>query len=110
MHLPLVDLHRSGFSVGVVAKAAPDPKVGLAHQSTLHRIAMHVAQLFNTLAFAPYVEVVEALLPDVGIWFTVRCPKRRLLGKMARPPPDFPGETLLEHLHHCGRRTLFPVR
>jgi hypothetical protein len=38
---------------------------GFLHQPFLHRIAMHIAQLFHALALAPHVEIVKSLLPNM---------------------------------------------
>jgi len=49
----------------VVAKTAPWPLLRFEHQSTLHRVAMHVAQFFHALLFREYHEVIETALPDM---------------------------------------------
>jgi hypothetical protein len=64
-NFPLVDSYHTGFAEEVGAKAAPAPQFRRHHQTALHRIAVHVAQFLNALAFGPDVEVVESLLPDV---------------------------------------------
>ena len=38
----------------------------IAMHSALQRIAMHIARLLDPLALAPQIEIVEAALP--GIW------------------------------------------
>ena len=55
--------HRAALTAPVGAKAAPFPLVGLDHQSTLDRVAVHVAQLLDALSFTPHVEVIETFLP-----------------------------------------------
>ena len=44
--------------------AAPAPFLGRAHQPPLHRIAVHIPQLFHPLLRRPQVEVVETSLPE----------------------------------------------
>ena len=53
--------------IGVAAIAAPLPLLWFEQQSAIQRIAMHVAQLLDSLALAPQVEIVEAGLPDVWL-------------------------------------------
>jgi hypothetical protein len=60
----IVHSHQTTLTARVGAKAAPLPLTGLEHQSALHRVAVHVAQLFDALPFAINVEVVEAFLPN----------------------------------------------
>src|SRR5207245_8425334 len=62
----LVDQHWARFVVSIIAETAPPPLLRLTYQPALNRVPMHVAQLFNAFAPAPYYEVVEAALPDVG--------------------------------------------
>ena len=38
----------------------------MADQTALHRIHVHVVELFNSLLQTPYIEVVEAALPEPG--------------------------------------------
>src|SRR5438034_11331002 len=42
------------------------PLLRLERQSALDRIAMHVAQLLHTLAFAPHHKIIESPLPLVA--------------------------------------------
>ena len=63
---------------------------------------MHIAQLLDPLALAPYVEVVESLLPD-RLWHGF---EQRNLQRVPAPPlfgQDAPRKTWLERLHY-GRR------
>ena len=64
---------------------------------------MHVAELLDALARAPHVEVVEAMLPYVRLVG----PEFALGGAAAFPAQNAPGETLLDDLHHDGRRAAF---
>jgi len=63
--LPLIDLHPSGFPQRVGTVTAPAPEFRRRHQAALHRIPVHVAQFLDAFAFAPDVEILESLLPDV---------------------------------------------
>src|SRR5438067_530656 len=58
--------HRSALVISVVAETPPGPLFRLQHQSTFHRIAMHIVQLLFSLVFAPDHEVIESALPDVA--------------------------------------------
>jgi len=44
--------------------AAPLPILGILHKPALHRVAVHIAQLLDTLFFCEYVEVVVTPLPE----------------------------------------------
>ena len=70
----------------VMTGAAPLPVFRVLAQSTFHRVAMDVAQLFDALVLAPYVEVVVAGLPETAC---------RALGN------DLMGCDLFEHLKRC---------
>ena len=50
----------------VVIEAAPLPLLGTFDETTVHWISMDVTQLFNTLGFAPDVEIVVTWLPERG--------------------------------------------
>jgi hypothetical protein len=92
----IVHSHQTTLAAPVSAKAAPLPLVGLDHQSALDRVAMHIAQLFDALALAPHVEVVEALLPyRVGS----RIPERGLGGGRFAAQVQLTGEALFHDLH-----------
>ena len=60
---PVIDSHRPNFSVSITPKAAPCPRLGLRHQTSLPRMARHVAQLLDPLALTPQVESIEPMLP-----------------------------------------------
>jgi hypothetical protein len=59
-----VNADRSMLAVVIGAETAPPPLLRLLHQPALHWITVHVAQFLDSLAFAPHIEVVEALLPN----------------------------------------------
>lgn len=48
----------------VEPRARPRPLVRGGDQAALHRVAVHVFQLLQTLLLAPDIQVVEAPLPD----------------------------------------------
>jgi hypothetical protein len=56
---------RSALGIGIGTEAAPATQIRFRYQSAPHWVPVHVAQLFNELALAPHVEVIEPLLPDV---------------------------------------------
>ena len=99
-NITIIDPHQTGFAKGITSKAAPAPLFRRLHQSALYRIAMHVAQLFDSLVLRPNVEIIEARLPD-GHRFT-----RRSLGWMALPAPWYHSlRESLFHTLHRGRRS-----
>src|ERR1039458_2378751 len=56
--------HRSCLSITIRPETAPLPLFGQFHQSPLHRVPVHIAQLLDGLARAPHIEIIEALLPN----------------------------------------------
>src|SRR5450755_1437911 len=64
-NLPRIHGDRPGFAERAGAETAPAPKLRRLNQSALHWIPMHVAKFLDPLAFAPNIEIVESLLPDV---------------------------------------------
>src|SRR5271170_1769994 len=60
----LVHSHRSGFVQEIESITAPAPLLRHSRQSSLHRIAMHIAELLYALLRRPYVEIVETGLPE----------------------------------------------
>jgi hypothetical protein len=54
-----------------MAVAAPFPALRIAHQTTLHRIPVQIAQLYRELAVVPDISIVVSLLPEGPCWF--RC-------------------------------------
>jgi hypothetical protein len=90
--LLIVHSHQTTLTARVEAEAAPLPLARLEHQSALHWVAVDVAQLFDAFAFAPYVEIVETLLPDR---FGSRIPERGLRwGRF-----ELAGEALFDNFH-----------
>jgi hypothetical protein len=59
-----LNFHHSFHSRKIVPEAAPRPLLRTRHQSSPHRIAMDVAQLVDSLGFAPNIEVVVSRLPE----------------------------------------------
>jgi len=64
-NFPIIDVDQTGLAKEVVAITAPAPQFRSRDQTTLHRIAMHIAEFFDAFAFGPDVEIVKAFLPDV---------------------------------------------
>src|SRR5450755_4423977 len=103
-HIPLVDSHRTGLTQKTGAETAPAPEFRRCNQPALHRIAMHVAEFFSAFAFAPYIEIVKPLLPDVLRDVLEQGSLRRI-----SPPPGLRQYTSREskfHRLHHGRRSL----
>src|SRR6266576_176564 len=92
-------LHRSRFLQPIESVTAPPPLLRRFHQSTSYRIAMHVPQLLHPLRHSPYIEIIEARLPERS---------SRLLSKQLAlpsiptlsPGKQRPRRTLLDDLHH----------
>ena len=63
-------VHQNGAALPklVMAEAAPHPLFRFEHESTLHRILMHVPKLLRTLVFGEYHEIVEAALPNMALF------------------------------------------
>ena len=73
-----LDLNHTLNSRNIVKKTTPDPILRIQNQSSLHGIAMHVAQFFNSLLFAPYVEVVIGGLAHLCATTNEAAPSLRL--------------------------------
>ena len=73
--------HRSGFVKKIETIAAPSPLFRGLHQSSLHRVAMHVPQLLDAFFRRPHVEVVETCLPE-GPGLRSLVDRRRTAGKV----------------------------
>ena len=81
---------------------------GSLRQSPLKRVAVHIAQLLDLLAGAPYVEIIETHLlnrfPDL-------LPQDTLFDRsLLSLPVHLSRETLLDHLHHHRRVTHLGLR
>ena len=88
-----VDANQTFLATKVRTEAAPPPLVRLFHQSSLHRIAMHIAEFLDPLPLRPHIEIVEALLPDgIGSKVPERSLSRDALGSKA---VYLPGKSLL---------------
>jgi hypothetical protein len=70
----VIDADGPWFAILIKSETAPKPLLRLGNQSALDRISMHVAQLFDALAFRPDVEIIESPLPNVYV-FTLWFPK-----------------------------------
>src|SRR5208283_4598504 len=95
---------QASFPQSVRSKAVPLPKLWGRHQSARHWIAMHVAQFLDALPLCPYIEIVEALLPDVLRSVVEQTVLRRIAFPF-RLRQHSPRKTELERLHH-GQRVL----
>ena len=72
------------------------------HQSTLHRIHMHVFELLHLLLVTPHIEIVKSPLPELR----PRILSSKLKLELANNcfPPHLPRHSLLQHLQHRRRR------
>ncbi len=59
-----IHLHGSCFAQQIMPITAPSPLLRRLHQSSFHRIAMHVPQLLHPLLRRPHIEVIETRLPE----------------------------------------------
>jgi hypothetical protein len=102
--LRFVHEDRSRLVIGVVAKAAPRPILRFPHQSSLHRVAMHIPQLLHSLVFREDNEIVEWWLPDAPAPDR-RLPQRYMFGidRSPQATKQTSGESLLQGFHHHGR-------
>ena len=66
--LRLVHQNRAALAVLVVSKTTPSPLLRLEHQSTLHRILMHIAKFLRTLVVREHNKIVEAPLPNMAFF------------------------------------------
>jgi hypothetical protein len=91
---------------GIETIAAPDPILRMLHQSSLHRIEVHVIHLLVPFLCAPHIEVVEPSLPERLVLphgsffpqpflFRPRAPSPTLAHRSRKP--------LLQHLHRRAR-------
>src|SRR4051812_921424 len=92
----IIEAQRAYLSPAVPVKAAPRPLLLLQHQASLHRIAVHVAQFLQPLAFRPHVEVIKSGLPNVPGLVEFKGP---LVCFFAPSSQDLLCKTLLNHLH-----------
>jgi hypothetical protein len=100
---PLLKVHsyQTRIATPVGPKTAPPPLVRLLYQPSIHRIAMHIAQLLDPLAFSPHVEIIETFLP-----YRVR--RRIAKRNLGRNSPfsklvQAPRKPVFDDLHHHGR-------
>jgi hypothetical protein len=59
-----IDPHRAGFVQEIETVTAPAPLLGQIDESALHRIAMHIPQLFDALLRRPHVEIASITTGD----------------------------------------------
>ncbi len=64
----LVDQNSTALPILVMAKTAPSPPFRLEHQSTPHRILMHIAKLLRALVLCENNKIVEATLPNMALF------------------------------------------
>jgi len=62
------DFNNSFRSRNIVSEAAPFPILGALDESAFYGVAVEVAEFFEMLGFAPDVEVVVALLPEMTFY------------------------------------------
>jgi len=95
-------VHQNGIGLPklVMAEAVPCPLFRFEHESTLHRILMHVPKLLRTLVFGEYHEIVEAALPDMALFQS--CAPQITFSGVATPKSshEVPGEPLFNGLDH----------
>jgi hypothetical protein len=74
------------------------------YQTSLDRVAMHIAKFLHSLALGPHHEVVKATLPDMGL-LRVSLPQTRLCRTvfLTLGPQKLSRKTLLEDLQNYRR-------
>jgi hypothetical protein len=94
---PVSDLHLTSLAAPVIAIAAPLPQLWRRHQSSFHRIAMNIAQLFHVLSLGKDIEIRVTRLPKG--WRRGVIPQPHLIGLVSLPASTTERDALLEHLH-----------
>jgi hypothetical protein len=87
-----------------VTEAAPRPLSWFEDESTLHWIAVHLAEFLDPLLFREYNEVVEARLPDASLGQS--CAPQAALARVdarTKLSQKASGESLFKGLHHERR-------
>jgi RHS repeat-associated protein len=103
-----VDRHESQRASVVKPPTTRRPISRVFHQSSNHRIRVHIIQLFRLLSLAVHIEIVKPRLPERPQWRS-RLPKRQShLSHTRRPSvlPQFPRHTQLQLLQHRRGRAL----
>ena len=75
----------------------------MADEAALHRIAVHVAELFDLLFLTPHIEIVKPPLPELSRKIILAAKtetKLRSASSLTPLAPKLPRYTLLQHLHH----------
>jgi len=87
-----LDFHHALDPGNAMLKATPGPILRTCDQSSLHRIAVYVAQLLNPFVFVPHVDVIVTSFPE-----------RAATGEL----PELVRNVLLEHLNRDRRAGAF---
>ncbi len=104
-----IHLHGTSLIEEIVAITAPVPLLRRLHQSTFYGIAMHVPQLLDPLLRAPYVEVIEARLPEHPPVFLAEQFALARIASFSLGQQRVRG-ALFEHLHDRRRGAHFRFR
>ncbi len=100
-----IDPHQSIITSLVPRARTPHPIPRRTHQSTLHRIQVHVFQLLHLLLVTPHIEIVKPPLPELRQRILSSKLKLELANNfLPPPPPHLPRHSLLQHLQHRRRR------
>src|SRR5262249_13880741 len=95
---PLVpDLYFPRLPQPVIAITAPPPKLRRLHQTTFHRIAMNIAQLFDIFPSSKDIEIIVSRLPE-SRWRRV-IPQPHLIRAFSLFAPTSQRDALLQDLH-----------
>ena len=95
--------HQHRAPAGIKTPTAPCPILRMLHQSTHHRIRVHVIQLLFPLPLAIHIEIVKSRLPERPRRPILSCESKRHLPR-TRPPLAFPRLPRLPLLHHLQHR------
>src|SRR5436190_9726480 len=100
----LIHQHRPALSICIVTKTTPAPLPGFEHQSSHHRIVVHVQQFLRPLPLAPHHKVIKATLPHV-CFVGIYAPQTALsrIAPHSQPTPQPARKALLHSLHYYRR-------
>jgi hypothetical protein len=86
----------------VIRPATPRPVLRIFHQLSLHRICVHVLQLFLQFLLAPHIEIIESSLPTMRPFIATSLEWKRQLPIRDSPAllQQRPRNLLFQHLQN----------
>ncbi len=101
-----IQTNQSFFSHFITTPTTPRPVLRVFHQSSYHRIRMHVVQLLFYFPTAPNVEIIKPSLPKPLLSVLLRKRKPQLTPHAPPLCSHRSRHSLLQYLDHLRRRTL----